>query len=239
MKLSQLALTLVLVAGGLFVYDALVARDPADPEPAEIRSEAPASPRVEEELPSFAVLEGRGDDIWRSDIERRLEQLELTPASPGRTEAAGEGADPVVPGTTPAEREEEGGVDENGNPRPRRFTPQDVATFRALLETVERQRREEQTRRKMLDGLKKIGVELNDVQANSVVDLTLRLYRGFQTRTREMPQGEEGRPQRLAVFNELKEGYADELYGVVPRAEADRIMDAINRQVNRQPQDGR
>ena len=239
MKLSQLALTLVLVAGGIFVYDALVDREAPEPTPEAIRTEPPPPAHTDAELPPFAVLEGRGDEIWRADIERRLEELEVAPAAAGRSEAGETVAGPGVPGTAPVEGEAEEDVDENGNPRPRRFTRKDVATFRALLETVERQRREEKTRRQMHDGLKKIGVELNDVQANQVVDLTLKLYRGFQAKTRSLPRNDENRSARLAVFNELKEDYADELYGIVPVAEADRILDAINRQANRQPKDGR
>lgn len=237
MKLSQLALTVVLVAGGIFVYDALGVRDAAEVIPEIVRVEQPAPVRDEGEMPPFAVLEGRGDEIWRSDIERRLEHLEVEPAVAGRTEEAA--SESGVPGTAAVEGEEAEALDENGNPRPRRFTPRDVATFRALLETVERQRREEKTRRQMHDGLKKIGVELNDVQANQVVDLTLKLYRGFQAKTRSLPRSEANRDQRLAVFNQLKEDYADELYGMIPPAEADRIIDAIDRQANRQPKDGR
>lgn len=237
MKLSQLALTVVLVAGGIFFYDALGSRDAAEVMPEIVRVEQPAPVQGEGEMPSFAVLEGRGDEIWRSDIERRLEQLEVEPTAAGRTEEVPDGVESGVPGTAPVEGEE--ALDENGNPRPRRFTPRDVATFRALLETVERQRREEKTRRQMHDGLKKIGVELNDVQANQVVDLTLKLYRGFGAKTRGLPRSDANRDQRLAVFNQLKEDYADELYGIIPPAEADRIIDAIDRQANRQPKDGR
>ena len=239
MKLSQLALTLVLVAGGLFVYDALVVRDPAEPTPDAIRSEELPAPQTEAELPAFAMLEGRGDEIWRSDIERRLEELELTPAVARSSEAIEGEPESSVPGAPPSAGEDEETFDEDGKPRPRRFTPKDVATFRALLETVERKRREEKTRRQMLDGLEKIGVELPDVQANEVVDLTLRLYRGFQAGTRNLPKGEEGHGQRLAVFNQLKKDYSDELYGIVPPADADRIIDAINRQANRPRKDGR
>jgi hypothetical protein len=239
MKLSQLALTLVLVAGGIFVYDAFLVREAAEALPETVRVEQPAPLGDEGEMPSFAVLEGRGDEIWRSDIERRIEHLEVAPAAADRTEGAADGVESGVPGAAPVEGEEGEALDENGNSRPRRFTPKDVATFRAVLETVERQRREEKTRRQMLSGLEKIGVELNDVQANQVVDLTLKLYRGFQAKTRGLPRSEENRDQRLAVFNQLKKDYADELYGIVPPAEADRIIDAINRQANRQPKDGR
>ena len=239
MKLSQLALTLVLVAGGIFVYDALVVRDAGEQVAETIRDEEPHRP-VEAELPSFAVLEGRGDEIWRSDVERRLEQLEQTPTTAGRTEAAGDGSESGVPGVEPVPGDaEEEAVDEDGNPRPRRFTRQDVATFRALLETVERQRREEKIRQQMVDGLKKIGVELTDAQTKEVVDLTLGFYRGVKGRLQTIPQGEETREQRAAVYQQLKSDYADELYGIVPRTEADRIMEAIQRNENRQSKDGK
>lgn len=241
MKPTQLLLTLILVAGGIFVYDALVVREPADPAPETIRQEpsvAPAPTPEAEELAPFPVLEGRGDDIWRSDIERRLEGLERSPDVAGRTESSAALEASGVPGVPAGESEDEV-LDENGQPRKRRFTPKDVATFRALLETVERQRREEKTRRGMLDGLKKLGVELPEAQANKVVDLTVGLYRGFQAKTRGMPKGEEGRAQRLEIFRELRTTYADELYRVVPPDDAERIVEAIDRLSNRQPKDGR
>lgn len=238
MKLTQLVLTLILMGGALFVYDAFVVRDAVEPAPTPFREAEPAPEPAE--LPSFAVLEGRGDEIWRSDVERRLEQLEYLPDVAGRSERAGAATDPAVPGIEAgAETEGEETVDETGDPRPRRFTPKEVATFRALLETVERQRREEKSRRQMRDGLRKLGIELPDAQANQVVDLTLRLYRGFQAKSRDLPKGEPGRDQRLAVFRELREVYADELYGIVPSGDAARIVEAIDRQANRQPKDGR
>jgi len=238
MKLSQLALTLVLVAGGIFVYDALVVRDQVESEAEPIRTEEPQR-SVEADLPSFAVLEGRGDEIWRADVERRLEQLEGAPAEAGRTQSQAEGPASGVPGVAPSEDDDEEALDENGHPRPRAFTHRDVATFRALLETVERQRREEKIRRQMHDGLKKIGVELTPAQANEVVDLTLGFYRNVKGRLQQIPEGEETRGQRTALYQQLKSDYADELYGIVPRTEADRIMEAISRNENRQAKDGR
>ncbi len=242
MKFTQLALTLLLVAGGIFVYDALVARAPEEAATEEIRSTEPPPPHVEEELPSFAVLEGRGDDIWRSDMERRIEQMEQTFLTAARTQAVDGGAIPGLPGAAGAEGEDAGsGVegDENGTAGRRRITPKVVEDFRALLEIVERQRRDEQTRRKMREGLQKIGVELNDAQTGAVVDLTLKFYRGVQSALKKMPRGEENGDQRVAVYQQMQETYADELYGIVPRTEADLIMDAINRQANRLRKDSK
>ena len=228
----QLVLTLVLVAGGIFVYDALGARTAPDAPPETIRDEEPPAAPVEPEPAPFAILEGRGDDIWRAEVERRLALLETVPTADTTTSPEGvEAGVPGVPGRSPDETQgEEGDAAEGEAPRRRRFTPEDVATFRALLETVERQRRVEKTRRQMLDGLKKIGVELDKEQANQVVDLTLRLYRGFQQETRGMPQGEAGRDQRLQVYDRLKQGYADELYRTIPASDADRILEAIEAQ---------
>ena len=237
MKLSQLALTLVLVAGGIFVYDAFVVREAPEPGPAPLREE-PAPPTEAEPAP-FPILEGRGDDIWRADIERRIEELEHSAPTTAGTTRAGESPTPGLPAAEDGDPDESETTEGEDAPRSRRFTPRDVATFRALLETVERQRREEKTRRQMLDGLKKIGVELDPTQADQVVDLTLKLYRGFQAKTRSIPKDEQGRDQRLAVFNELKRDYEDELYGMIPPGEADRIMEAINARAQQQPKRSR
>lgn len=229
MRLSHVLLTVVLVAGGIFVYDALVVRPPEEPPPVELRADAPPAPEAVAEIPPFAVLEGRGDDLWRADLERRLAELESRVDGGRKVE--------VVPGESPAappegadaDAAEDEAIAGEGEPEAgrRAVTREEFARFRALLEAVERQRREEDVRRKMRDGLNKIGVELTEPQTKSVVDLTLRFYRGVQQKLRTIPQGEETREQRTALYQQMKRDYADELYGIIPAAEADRIMHAI------------
>jgi len=229
MRLSQVLLTVVLVAGGIFVYDALLARPPEEAPPADLHAASPPAAEPAPALPPFAVLEGRGDDLWRADVERRLAELERRGNGATTTEA-GSLDEPASSSDAPDEEAPADGESaEDGAPaRERRpVTHEEVARFRALLEAVERQRREEDVRRKMREGLKKIGVELTEPQTKSVVDLTLRFYRGVQQKLQTIPQGEETRDQRLALYQQMKRDYADELYGIIPAAEADRIMQAI------------
>ena len=166
MNLLQLVLTLVLVAGGIFVYDTFVADDPQPVTPDAPPVEVPVTRAPEPEPEMRVDLPGAGVDCLVSridDLEARLAES-LIEARERRPDSVGGGLGPA-PGEFRVEDVEEGEEPE--------FDERDLAWFRAMKEEVDRRQRQERFEQMISGQLDRTGVELTGEQRQGVVKATL------------------------------------------------------------------
>lgn len=226
---AQLIVTILLVAGGIFVYDAMVVRPPEEASGPILRTEeaAGASEEPRTEPPSsFAVLEGTGDDIWRAEVDRRLAELEQV-----RTEAVGDAGAapegmPAVPGKEGEEGEE--GADEPLDPEVQeQVERQRLKWFREMLEKVERQRRWEQAARKVKQYFDNLDLALTDEQMRDAVRTTVQYQAKWGQMKRKLDAEKAGDQARKDGYANLFNEYHEALGSVIPTSEADLIILAL------------
>lgn len=226
MNLPQLVLTLVLVGGGLFVYDAFIAEraEPVVPEAPPVVQ--PAIRPVESVEPPMRVeLQGAGLD----GIVARLDDLEARIG-----DLMGRDADGPVGGRDlprgirmdlPTALQPDGSA-EGETPE---FDPEVMAWFRAMKEEVDRQVRQERFEQMIGNQLDRTKVVLTEEQRDSVIQATIA-YRGrIRTSYREKGFSEKAPEERKQALDLLKADYEQSLYTLVPAAEADQILEQMGR----------
>jgi hypothetical protein len=232
MKLTQLLITLGLVTGGIVVYDAVGVQPATQPADLAASYEAPFQDGAEDEIDPLVILEGRGDDLWREDILRRLRALEENGPAAGDPAAGADG--PAEEGgeaeSLAAPTEDLPFLPETDDPAEiSSYDPEDVKAFRTLLEAVERQRNWERAARDIRRALRRMDVDLTDDQRTGVVKATLAFRQKFRAAVRKLPRGEENKQVRKDAFTQLKQEYTDSLNAVVPSSEADTIVAGMTR----------
>ena len=241
---AQLLVTVLLVAGGIFVYDAVVVRPPAEPPDLIVRTEEASDEapdiRVEEERPPFAVLEGTGDDIWREQMERRLQELEARmPGGDPRTTVVPEGGLPSEDGEGTAGEGPEPGEPADPEEAKRRYAER-LGRFRKMLEAVERQRGWEKAARQVsrfINGIEDL--QLTDEQKREVVKTTVRFQHRYKQLARQPRNTEEQKQAQQAATQQLWGAYQDALRDQIPASEADVIIESIQNATSGRKDGGR
>ena len=111
------------------------------------------------------------------------------------------------------------------------FDEQFLRSFRAAMEKVETERRQE----RVVDGLNRqldrLGVELNDSQRDSVIESTMGFREKTRSLWRELPRGsdDESRESRRQAFEAVREEYSTTIFNLVPSAEAEKIVEGMGR----------
>ncbi len=236
----QILTTVLLVAAGLLVYDALgprrdvVPAGGASPVRSDVERSAPDGAAADAAPAPFPLLVGTGDEVWRADVERRLAALESRTTA---GTAAAEDATPPAPGTVGDAVDEtaqatgsdapSGGT--RASPARPAVSPEQVRRFRTLLEAVERQRRLERAVKEIGAFLDQTGAKLTDGERRAVIATAVR----YQARWRD-EQGQlkgEGHTdaERKAASASLLAEFEGALRDEVPAAEADLIVQAVQR----------
>lgn len=226
MNVPQLVLTLVLVAGGLFVYDTFVAeRSPPAPTEPLLVDTSPATPTAAtpDEPPMRVELQGAGvEGLLRrvEALESHVEELAAAAASAGRRTTPGEGGVGIPPGF----RVED--VVEADEPV---FDERELAWFRAMKDEVDRQQRQERFERMISNQLDRTGVSLTDGQREGVLKATLAYRQSITARYREEGFSKQPAEVREQALTQLRADYEQTLYTLVPSAEADKILEQMGR----------
>jgi hypothetical protein len=246
--LAQVLMTVVLVAAGIVLYDTVVVeRRGASPDAVPPTTERERAQEVDEPAP-FPLLQGRGDDAWRADLEHRIEVLEAGLARAGPAKHPGSaapdgggspqaGPSPEGPGPDGASpstgSSDEPWMDAEGakyDAEGRRIvTPKELTRFRKMLEAVEHQRQREKAARAVSQFLDKIGVKLTDDERKAVIGTTLDYQGKWRQASGSFGKDDEGNQKRTEAHAALVRDYEQALRAVAPGSEVDLMMDAMRR----------
>lgn len=209
MKPATVLLQVVLVAGGILVYDAL--RD--DPAPASTSdlSPEPAAPSAGKEDARVAAL--------RESLDRlaaRVASLEAArvpvPALPRREEAPDPAPSPVAPRPRPPPPVV---------PHVGEITAEELARFRALQDAAARQRAAEALRASLAAGLATLPVRLSADQQGAVLDEAVRMHRRAAAVRRDLLARGAGAERLRADLASLRAEFARSVGGLVPGSHGD------------------
>jgi hypothetical protein len=224
MKSAYLLVNLLVVGAALFAYDTLR----SDPLPLPAAT-SPVLSRVEEapapaEAPRDLVLAGTGIEAIQVRLDRmarRLEELEKAGAErPGRVVA-----DSTTPYDSPASLPAYQ-VPEVGDPDRPLLQPEEVTRFRALLDAVEKQRRDERLTQSVVTSLDRLQLDLRPEQKDAVVRETLAYREGVRMAIQATARSG-GADKRMETIQPLRQAYETRIYEIVPNAEAQKIVESI------------
>jgi len=219
-----LLINLLLVAGGIFIYDTLW-RDATD---------LSRGGRMSNELATSSEPGSATDAAPREDIEAfvqetltRLQVLEEVLGDIRRTagsapRAAARHEPPAAPtaGTLP-------GLDPEHplDPEGRRFDEKAIETLRAYLAEIDRRKHVEAQRRLVESELTRQDLGLTPSEQDAVVETTIE-YRGrvVDLMRKRWARGEKGRAERAVAFENLRAGYRADLDRLVSADGVERIM---------------
>ncbi len=223
MNVLQLVLTLVLVAGGLFVYDTFVA-DRSPPAPTEsLRVDTPAAPppaTTPVEPPMRVELQGAGVEALVRRVEALEARAEELAAAASRRATPGEGGAGIPPGFR---------VEDVVDVEEPIFDERELAWFRAMKDEVDRQQRQERFERMISNQLERTGVSLTDEQREGVLKATLDYRQSITARYRQEGFSKQPAEVRNEALSQLRADYEQSLYMLVPAAEADKILQQMGR----------
>lgn len=234
MKLGPILLLNVLIAGGaVFTYHMVAAPSPSTPSSGypEVMTvdTGPVEDAGTEAYVPEPALQGVGDEVYRKKVEKLEKELASMKALLAGMTAKG--------GTTDGSGSERGAmpaielpVVEEGVEEPA-FEDDTLRSFRALLEQVEQQRRDERIKDGLKRQLDRLGVELSEQQEQAVIQATV----GFRDKTRDMwrnlPRGadDQAREKRREAMETMREEYSKTVYSLVPAADAEKIVNSMGR----------
>ncbi len=239
MKLSQILLTVLIVAGSIAVYDVVIRDGDPGGAPAELTVlRETVYEEAEPEILAPITLEGRGDDLRVEELERRLAALEQSFTNGDRVVVVAEGSergtDRATSPAAPASASEPDGDEQERDPEdpdalnPRPAPVEELRDFRRKLQWVERQRKLEKQARDLSQWLDAQGVTLTNEQRWEVVREAMR-YRARAGRILKEQGADVSPEEKQAVVRSLTSEFKDRLYDMVPPGEAGRIVDAIDR----------
>ncbi len=223
MKLSYLLINIVLVAGGIFVYDQIKSPDPAgttgggyDP----LQADAPYDPEPAPEGAGSMTsggMRGSSDKATIRALEDRLASLERLISR--RTPPSSDGTPAPVGGKLP-----ELAATDFIDPENPSFDEKTVQTIEAYVDEINRRKAIARQRERVGAELDRLGVELSDEQKKNVVDATLT----YQDKARELlrqgwSRDEKGREARKEAFSSLQDEYATTINRLVPTSAAEKI----------------
>ena len=234
MKLGPILLLNVLIAGGaVFSYHMVAGPAPAtdntgygdemsvDPEPiADVETDYVAEP----------ALQGVGDEVYRNKVEKLEKELasmkELLASlqvKGGKVSIEGGSGGAAMPAI-------EMPIVEEGEEDPE-FTDDTLRSFRAMMEQVEQQRRDERIQEGLKRQLDRLGVELSEDQEQAVMKATLDFRQKTRNMWRGLPRGadDESREKRREAMEGMREEYSKTVYSLVPAADAEKIVNSMGR----------
>jgi hypothetical protein len=235
MKLGTfLLLDVLVVGGGILIYDAVRSErpEPKAPEVASISRTGDAPPPIESRPESPIVLSGGGEAALLARLDelgRRIAVLEQTRPAP-RAPSTDETTPGGVPGGNVQYPE---GADlslpDIANPEDPRFDPVVLARFRAYVEKVEQMRRDERAAEFVGNQIDRLGLSLTAPQKEQIVAATLKYQAQARETFRNMPRGDPGREERQRAFTELRDQYSKTVNSVVGSADAEKIVASLAR----------
>jgi len=229
MKLGPyLLINLVLVGGGLFLYDSLK----GDQAPRTIESSEYDSLQADDvgeapfERQAPVMLSGGGNDV----LARRVEQLEQTVADLRGLLASSQATSPssaTTGGPAPTELPALASRDLLDEERPS-YDEATLSSLRSYMDEITRRKNEERQRNRVTAELERQGLNLSEEQTKAVVDQTLL----HQTKARDLlrqggwPRDEKGREDRREAFKDLQGQYSSAIRTLVPSADAEKILNS-------------
>lgn len=231
-------ITLLLIAGGIFVYHNLVADSPRTPAfdrhtsyvDTETRLPDPPAPPpgpAAEEEPGLraGALEMRAEANQR-EIARLWEAIRRLgrsgPASepdPSDSSDAGTGGGgTTLPSLSPRD------VLDTETPV---FSDDTVRTLSAYIDEINRRKQEERMRTRLSADLARLDLGLDEEQEKAVIDQTLKFQkRRTDLLRRPYARDEAGQAERRDAVNALQEEYASIIKRLVPNEAAQKILDS-------------
>ncbi len=226
MKLSYLLINVVLVAGGIFVYDEIKSPDPTQVHTdytGGLTADAPDTPSDDRPAPmTSGGLRDRSDEAL-ADRVAAMERL-LSSLSARRAERADDGTGPLASngGKLP-----ELSATDFIDPDDPVYDEKTLQTIASYMDEINRRKQEERQRNRVASELDRLGLELSDAQQKSVVDETL----AYQGKARDLlrqgfARDEDGRTARREAFKTLQDEYKNTINRLVPTAEAEKIANS-------------
>jgi hypothetical protein len=230
---TVLVLNLLFVAGGIFVYDALVRGDGRCSEPAPVQEAPQEIAREEPVAAPQPVLQGAGMET----LARRIAALEATLAArPAPATVAGVVPDsrgdresPALTGTGGTDGASSGTIGgEVLAPSPSAFEPQRLADFRAMLDVVEKQRQEERRIEAVKNQLQRLEVQLTPDQERAVI-AEISKFREKLADTFRGPNRDGDRTERESQYQQLVQEHEQALLRIAPANEVQKIVAGMGR----------
>ncbi|MDJ0976789.1 MAG: hypothetical protein QNJ98_20200 [Planctomycetota bacterium] len=233
MKLGPILLLNVLIAGGaVFSYHMVAGPAPAtdnsgyeedmsvDPEPIA---------NVETDYVEEPALQGVGDEVYRKKVETLEKELASMKELLASLQVKGGSAAPSGSNGSSMPALEMPIVEE-GEEDPE-FTEDTLRSFRAMMEQVEQQRRDERIQEGLKRQLDRLGVELSEDQEQAVMKATLSFREKTRNMWRSLPRGadDESRDKRREAMEGMREEYSKTVYSLVPAADAEKIVNSMGR----------
>jgi hypothetical protein len=232
----QLLITMLLVAGGIFIYDATRSGAPAAGTGSgyELRPDGTGEagePAAEPTGGSETLLDGGAETMLARNnagriarLERSLTTLEEALARLRRAPKSGAGAEAIDGGESVPALDPRDIVNEE-NPH---FDDATLATISAYFDEIHRRRSEERERMRIGIELDRQGVDLSETQKKAVINETV----DYQERMRALlgrpyPPDEAGRTERQEALNDLKGDYEKTIRRIVPDEEkAQKVLES-------------
>ena len=224
MKLSYILLNVLLVGGGILIYDTLKG-DPQSVSSGVGHYDPLRSDPVEEEDAGesrVVLLDGGGEGILAKRNANRLDELEGQLASLARRAREGGGSDGTAGGADvpPIALEAPEVLDGVASG----FDEPTLKSIEQYVDEINRRKMVERQRNRVEGEVTRLGLELNEAQTAAVVDLTL----GYQEKARDLlrqtfSRDDKGREDRKQAYEQLRQEYTTSLNRLVPATEAEKI----------------
>lgn len=226
-----LLINLIVVGGGLFLYDSLKGDSPArvsdsgafDPLQADDVGQPPARDPADA---TPAMLSGGGPEALASRVghlESILRDLRREIARTSASSSTGSGGAALPAGGQLPSLASEDYV-EGEEPT---YNEKTLTTIESYMDEINRRKTEERQRNRVTAEIKRQGLDLTEGQTKDVVEITL----AYQTKSRELvrkgwPRDETGRTGRKEAYKALQDEYSASIHELLPAADAEKIMES-------------